>query len=66
MTARGGEILRFIGDAMLIVFPVTGTLPVPRACPQSTIIESSTCVKITASTPSGRAASDWAISSKLA
>ena len=32
VTARGGEILRFIGDAMLIVFPVSQTTTVQAAC----------------------------------
>ena len=32
VTARGGEILRFIGDAMLIVFPITGEVSRKAAC----------------------------------
>jgi adenylate cyclase len=32
VVARGGEVLRFIGDAMLIVFPVTGEVSRQRAC----------------------------------
>ncbi len=32
VTARGGEILRFIGDAMLIVFPVSGEEELATAC----------------------------------
>jgi adenylate cyclase len=32
VTARGGEILRFIGDAMLIVFPVTPSTSARAAC----------------------------------
>jgi adenylate cyclase len=32
VTARGGEILRFIGDAMLIVFSVTEQDELPAAC----------------------------------
>ena len=32
VTARGGEILRFIGDAMLIVFPITDRIDRERAC----------------------------------
>jgi len=32
VTARGGEILRFIGDAMLIVFPAESDEQVRRAC----------------------------------
>ncbi|MDX1514711.1 MAG: adenylate/guanylate cyclase domain-containing protein [Gammaproteobacteria bacterium] len=32
VTARGGEILRFIGDAMLIVFPASGKSDVANAC----------------------------------
>lgn len=32
VTARGGEILRFIGDAMLIVFPVSEEAQLPSAC----------------------------------
>jgi adenylate cyclase len=32
VVARGGEVLRFIGDAMLIVFPVTGEVSTQRAC----------------------------------
>ncbi len=32
VTSRGGEILRFIGDAMLIVFPVAPTLSAEAAC----------------------------------
>lgn len=32
VTARGGEILRFIGDAMLIVFPADDKVPVTEAC----------------------------------
>ncbi len=32
VTARGGEILRFIGDAMLIVFPVEQEEGIPAAC----------------------------------
>lgn len=31
-TARGGEILRFIGDAMLIVFPIDAKLSKQQAC----------------------------------
>ncbi|HSS64008.1 MAG TPA: adenylate/guanylate cyclase domain-containing protein [Gammaproteobacteria bacterium] len=32
VTARGGEILRFIGDAMLIVFPVSSQEELAAAC----------------------------------
>ena len=32
VTARGGEILRFIGDAMLIVFPIEGDMCRETAC----------------------------------
>lgn len=32
VTARGGEVLRFIGDAMLIVFPVSEQTPIDQAC----------------------------------
>ena len=32
VTARGGEILRFIGDAMLIVFPIEGNMCEKTAC----------------------------------
>ena len=32
VTARGGEILRFIGDAMLIVFPIEGEMSQKTAC----------------------------------
>ena len=32
VTARGGEVLRFIGDAMLIVFPVSRSVSVEHAC----------------------------------
>jgi adenylate cyclase len=32
VTARGGEILRFIGDAMLIVFPASDKGPLAAAC----------------------------------
>ncbi len=32
VTARGGEILRFIGDAMLIVFPIGGKVSKRAAC----------------------------------
>ena len=32
VTARGGEVLRFIGDAMLIVFPVTDAFSRESAC----------------------------------
>ena len=32
VTARGGEILRFIGDAMLIVFPIGGAVSMQAAC----------------------------------
>ena len=32
VTARGGEVLRFIGDAMLIVFPISTATPVQVAC----------------------------------
>lgn len=32
VTARGGEVLRFIGDAMLIVFPVSKSITVDVAC----------------------------------
>lgn len=32
VTARGGEVLRFVGDAMLIVFPITGEQSRERAC----------------------------------
>ncbi len=32
VTARGGEILRFIGDAMLIVFPIDGNMDAQTAC----------------------------------
>ncbi|MCR9220734.1 MAG: adenylate/guanylate cyclase domain-containing protein [Alphaproteobacteria bacterium] len=32
VTARGGEVLRFIGDAMLIVFPVEGASSENQAC----------------------------------
>lgn len=32
VVARDGEVLRFIGDAMLIVFPVTGDVSVQLAC----------------------------------
>ena len=32
VTVRGGEILRFIGDAMLIVFPVSGKDDLAAAC----------------------------------
>ena len=32
VTARGGEILRFIGDAMLIVFPIEGNMNKKNAC----------------------------------
>jgi adenylate cyclase len=32
VTARGGEILRFIGDAMLIVFPIDGDMCQKTAC----------------------------------
>ena len=32
VTARGGEILRFIGDAMLIVFPIDDSMCVKTAC----------------------------------
>ncbi len=32
VTARGGEILRFIGDAMLIVFPVSAATSARAAC----------------------------------
>ena len=32
VTARGGEILRFIGDAMLIVFPVSSATSPRAAC----------------------------------
>ena len=32
VTARGGEILRFIGDAMLIVFPIEGDMSQKTAC----------------------------------
>jgi adenylate cyclase len=32
VTARGGEILRFIGDAMLIVFPIEGNMCRQTAC----------------------------------
>ena len=32
---RGGEVLRFIGDAMLIVFPVGESLTVSQACSQA-------------------------------
>lgn len=32
VTARGGEILRFIGDAMLIVFPVSDEAQLAAAC----------------------------------
>jgi adenylate cyclase len=32
VTSRGGEILRFIGDAMLIVFPIGGKVSKKSAC----------------------------------
>ena len=32
VTARGGEIMRFIGDAMLIVFPIDGDMCQRTAC----------------------------------
>lgn len=32
VTARGGEILRFIGDAMLIVFPISSNVSKKSAC----------------------------------
>ncbi len=32
VTARGGEILRFIGDAMLIVFPIDDKMDTQTAC----------------------------------
>ncbi len=32
VTARGGEILRFIGDAMLIVFPIDDCQDIYKAC----------------------------------
>ena len=32
VTARGGEVLRFIGDAMLIVFPVSESTSLSAAC----------------------------------
>ncbi len=32
VTAQGGEILRFIGDAMLIVFPIEGNHCIKTAC----------------------------------
>lgn len=32
VTARGGEILRFIGDAMLIVFPINSNISKKSAC----------------------------------
>ncbi|MDH3389541.1 MAG: adenylate/guanylate cyclase domain-containing protein [Gammaproteobacteria bacterium] len=32
VTAQGGEILRFIGDAMLIVFPIEGDMCMQTAC----------------------------------
>ncbi len=32
VTARGGEVLRFIGDAMLIVFPITNGISRESAC----------------------------------
>ena len=32
VTARGGEILSFIGDAMLVVFPVTQSISPSHAC----------------------------------
>ena len=32
VTARGGEVLRFIGDAMLIVFPETDSRSLDQAC----------------------------------
>ncbi len=32
VTARGGEVLRFIGDAMLIVFPVSESISLEDAC----------------------------------
>lgn len=32
VTSRGGEVLRFIGDAMLIVFPVSTTTSAQAAC----------------------------------
>jgi adenylate cyclase len=32
VTARGGEILRFIGDAMLIVFPINNQVSQKQAC----------------------------------
>ena len=32
VTARGGEVLRFIGDAMLIVFPVNQSVSLEKAC----------------------------------
>jgi adenylate cyclase len=32
VTARGGEILRFIGDAMLIVFPIDDNMCAQTAC----------------------------------
>ncbi|PPC78938.1 adenylate/guanylate cyclase domain-containing protein [Pokkaliibacter plantistimulans] len=35
VTARGGEILRFIGDAMLIVFPVSAQVSLAQAADQA-------------------------------
>lgn len=32
VTARGGEILKFVGDAMLIVFPISDTVDSRMAC----------------------------------
>jgi adenylate cyclase len=32
VTARGGEVLKFIGDAMLVVFPVSETASKQQAC----------------------------------
>lgn len=32
VTARGGEVLRFIGDAMLIVFPVSDSVTIAQSC----------------------------------
>jgi adenylate cyclase len=46
VTAQGGEVLRFIGDAMLVVFPTEGQRTLKQACKAALAAAQAACTRM--------------------